>query len=210
MELISDSHDGLQASILVLSGWRGIGKTTFCRKLVDLARLQQIDVAGLLSPGRFAISHDPGNLAIKTGIDVEDLRTGERRLLATNQGDDLHGPRVGSWMFSPEVFAWADGVIRSATPCDLLIIDELGPLEFDRRQGWYHAFELLDQHNYRLAVPVIRPEYLDRFIKEHPEAGQITLTVAAEFQTLAEQVLKRANISQYNPLNPPNHRSLSS
>jgi nucleoside-triphosphatase THEP1 len=27
-------------------------------------------------------------------------------------------------------------MLKSATPCDLLVVDELGPLEFERREGW--------------------------------------------------------------------------
>jgi nucleoside-triphosphatase THEP1 len=46
---------------------------------------------------------------------------------------------------------------------DVLVIDELGPLEFDLQTGWTASFEVLRRKRYRLALIVIRPECLDAF-----------------------------------------------
>lgn len=45
----------------------------------------------------------------------------------------------------------------------MLLIDELGPLEFNRQTSWVASFEILKRKNYKLALVVIRPEYLDAF-----------------------------------------------
>ncbi len=161
--------------ILVVSGWRGVGKTTYCCGLVFAARSQGLDVAGLLSPARFAPRSEPDDPLVKTGIEVEDLRSGQRRLLASRLEGELSGRLIGPWMFDETALAWGGAALAAALPCDLLVIDELGPLEFDQRQGWALAFDLLDQRRYRLAVVVVRPEYLARFQQRWLGTRTITL-----------------------------------
>ena len=52
-------------------------------------------------------------------------------------------------------------VIQSSIPCDLLVIDELGPLEFKLSLGWVSALEVIKTAQFRLALVVIRPELLE-------------------------------------------------
>lgn len=167
--------------ILVISGWRGVGKTTLCQRLVDTARAAGWDVAGLLSPARFEAGK-------KTGIQVEDLRSSERRLLASLLPGELQGSRLGPWIFDDELFAWGNQVLRSAIPCDLLVIDELGPLEFDSGGGWSGGFQAIASRAYRLAVVVIRPEYLTQFLERWPEADGITLSNPTEVNASLERI----------------------
>lgn len=49
-------------------------------------------------------------------------------------------------------------VLEISLPCDLLIVDELGPLELTHQMGWRAALEILPRAGYRLALVVIRPE----------------------------------------------------
>jgi hypothetical protein len=71
--------------------------------------------------------------------------------------------KLGQWLFDPTVVDWGNQVLQSRQPCDLFIIDELGPLEFFRGEGWISAFDALRQVRYRLGVVVIRPECIDTF-----------------------------------------------
>jgi hypothetical protein len=52
----------------------------------------------------------------------------------------------------------------------LLVIDELGPVEFDQGRGLTKAFDILDSQTYRLAVAVVRPDLLERACKRWPSA----------------------------------------
>lgn len=145
----------------VLTGGRGIGKTTQCRALVEQARATGWDVAGLLSPAIF-------ENGVKTGILAQDLRTNESRTLAmlTTQSPitNYHLP-LGQWLFDPTAIAWGNQILQSRPPCDLFIVDEIGPLELLRGEGWVNAFDALHQVRYRLGVVVIRPECIDAFAK---------------------------------------------
>jgi len=155
--------DMTTSPLWVLTGERGIGKTTHCRTLVEQARAAGWDVAGLLSPAVF-------ENGIKTGILAENLRTGETHPLAIaasafNSPLSTFHLSLGTWLFDPSVIAWGNQILQSRLPCDLFIIDELGPLEFFRGEGWDNAFEDLRQVRYRPGVVVIRPECFDAFAK---------------------------------------------
>ncbi len=186
--------DVTDSSLWVLTGERGIGKTTHCRALADEARAAGWDVAGLLSPAIF-------ENGIKTGIHVQNLRTGETRPLAiashlplsTSHSEPLTTPhfQLGHWLFDPSALAWGNHILQSRQPCDLFIIDELGPLEFFRGEGWVNAFDALRQGRYRLGVVVIRPECLEAFSKmgfpfQVVEVGSSNLSSLASY--LAKQL----------------------
>ena len=141
------------SEIVLLTGSISSGKTSFCLDLAQLAKNSGLDVAGMISPAVFQDSQ-------KTAIDALDLRSWERKRLA-----DLRTPRKSEletqrWSFHPSAVEWGNRVIADAVPCDLLIIDELGPLEFGRSEGWIEGFSAIDSRHYRLAVVVVRPSLL--------------------------------------------------
>jgi nucleoside-triphosphatase THEP1 len=141
--------------IIVLSGPPGSGKTIACRQLAILARQRGLDCAGLVCPARFHASR-------KVGIDVLDLRTGVNRPLA--EADQLPAAlRTGAYRFDAEAVAWGVAVLDAACPCDLLVVDEIGPLELERGQGWANALDILRDGQFALAVVVVRPGLVGAF-----------------------------------------------
>jgi len=140
---------------LVLSGAIGIGKTTVCGALAQLARAHGMDVAGILSPAR----RERGS-----GIDVLDLRGGQRMALAEpiapgeTAAPGVAGPTTRSWHFHRSGLDWGSDVLAASAGCDLLIIDELGPLELQRAEGWRGWASLLDARQYGQALLVVRPQ----------------------------------------------------
>ena len=148
--------------LYILSGPRQVGKTTTCGRLAELCRARAIDVAGLICPAK----EESGR---KYGIELVDLRKGNRRDLAA--ADDVASPlRTDNYRFDVEVMAWGSRVIDSATPCTVLVIDELGPLELIRNQGWVNGLEALRGGRYELGVVVIRPELVAAFQQAmHPD-----------------------------------------
>jgi nucleoside-triphosphatase THEP1 len=164
-----DSASGM-GNILVISGGRGIGKSSFLYRRIEcyrqssrLARSARsprsaCSVAGLLTPGRF----EDG---IKTGYSVIDLATDESRLLASTRAGEVRGMHFGHWNFDADVFAWGNQCLERFSGADVLVVDELGFLEFDLKTGWMASFEALKKQQYRLALVVIRPECIEPFAK---------------------------------------------
>ena len=141
--------------IAILSGPRGSGKTTTCQRLIDLACQRGLDCAGILSPARFEGTR-------KVGIDLLDVRSGQSRPLA--EADSQPGElRTMAYRFDLEAIQWGVKLLEAACPCDVLIVDELGPLELERGQGWANALDVLRRGQFRLAVVVVRPTLLDTF-----------------------------------------------
>jgi nucleoside-triphosphatase THEP1 len=144
----------LPEGITILTGGRRKGKTRTCQRWVEQARQLGWSVAGVLCPAIF----EQGE---KTAIDMVDLATGESRRLAQKVNRQTGFEVTDHWDFDNAVLANGNEILGSAGPCDLLIVDELGPLEFHRGQGLVKAFDTLARGEYARAVVVIRPELLE-------------------------------------------------
>jgi nucleoside-triphosphatase THEP1 len=141
--------------ITILTGPFGSGKTTECLRLIEWARQHGLDCAGIVCPARFDGAH-------KVGIDLLNVRTGECRSLA--EADDRPAAlRTTHYRFDVEVMAWGTVILDMACPCDVLILDEIGPLELERGQGWVNALTVLREGQFDLAVVVVRPSLVDTF-----------------------------------------------
>lgn len=146
-------------SLWLVTAARKTGKTTYCRALASQARAAGWQVAGLLSPAVF-------ENGLKIGILTENLGTGEIRPLAiqATAASSLPGTfdlPFGTWRFSSATLAWGDHCLETCLPCDLFIVDELGPLELIHHQGWKSALQVLRQRHYRLGLVVVRPELVE-------------------------------------------------
>lgn len=168
----------------IVTGWRGSGKTTLCREIIQYAQTTGWDVAGILSPAIF-------EAGIKTSINAIDLRTGEERPLAhvkLQHGTDLV---FGNWFFNRQTLEWGNRVLRSIQSCDLLVVDELGPLEFNFSQGFVDALDILQSGAYHLAMVVIRPELLERASAMIHPTHTIHLSKSASIPSIFQQIAPR-------------------
>lgn len=162
-------------AIWLVVGESGSGKTTFCQQVIALARQQGVAVGGLLCPARF--ENDT-----KVGFDVQDISSGAQRRLGWHR-DILPQPAwatppiaIGEWLLDGEALEWGNQVLRSSVPCDLLVIDELGPLELLANQGWQAALEVLDSGSYRLALMTVRLSLRDLARQRWPVSGETLIT----------------------------------
>lgn len=153
--------------IWIISGDREAGKTSFCRKIILEARSQGFSPAGVLSPAVFTNG-------IKTAIEAEDIASGQKRLLATRR-DEVPDAITRRWKFDEEALKWGAKVLAASTPCDLLIVDELGPLELEHNLGWIEGIQAVNSARYQTAVVVIRTELLANAQQRWPRAGIISL-----------------------------------
>jgi nucleoside-triphosphatase THEP1 len=136
----------------LLTGERSTGKTLLCVDLAARARARGLDVAGILTAQSGPELH--------AAREVIDLRTGSSRLFGTPDGAGTD-PLTPGWELASDVFVWATQVLTTATPCDLLIVDELGPLELLGGRGWVHALDVLRKGDFGAALVVCRPSLLD-------------------------------------------------
>jgi nucleoside-triphosphatase THEP1 len=158
-------------NLFLITGDSGIGKTTGCRQWIDSVQAGGGRVGGLLSLPVIAGGQ-------KVAIDLVDVAAGERRQLAKLRQSEanLGAVTTGKWLFDTAVLTWGNTVLQRITAVDLLIIDELGPLEFEQGQGLQAAFELIGSGRYRMAGVVIRPSLLPQARQRWPWAQTIPVT----------------------------------
>ncbi|MDM7456335.1 MAG: nucleoside-triphosphatase [Tepidimonas sp.] len=147
--------------LILLTGGRGSGKTRWCMALCEAAQRAGLDVAGVISPAVFANG-------AKIAIDVQDAATGKRRRLAERPPPGEAGTAGLGWRFDDAALAWGDRLLSHAPACDLLIVDELGPLEFRGAGGFRHGFAAIEARRWRLALVVVRPELCAAAIARWP------------------------------------------
>lgn len=171
-------------NLWLVTGWRGNGKTTFCREIALAARAMGWDAAGLLSKGVFRDG-------VKESIWAEDVRSGEKQLLATTRPQLENDLNFGDWHFNRKTLEWGNQVLKSCVPCDLLVVDELGPLEFKLSLGWISALEVIQSGRFRLALVVVRPELI--------EAAQSHFSPVLTIQMNSVNEVN-SKVQQYTPL----------
>jgi hypothetical protein len=91
--------------------------------------------------------------------------TGEVRTLAHRQHSGGQ-----QWAFVEETLEWGNSVLASAVPTDLLVLDELGPLEWVEGRGWTTGLSAVDSGLYRYALVVVRPELVEQARQRWPYA----------------------------------------
>ena len=186
---------------VLLTGERQVGKTTVCRQVAELARGLGYGPAGVLAP---ALLGEDGLPVAYHALMVSD---GEQRLLAQADGDlsgvlslSKGGPRTGRYSFDADVFSWVVGRLRAAISqsCDLLIVDEIGPLELEQGKGLAPLLSDLSAGGMPLLL-VVRPELVEQLQRRLPEISFRTFTVTQDNrQTLADAIIKEL-FADYDP-----------
>jgi nucleoside-triphosphatase THEP1 len=160
---------GARRQLFIISGERNVGKSFFCAEIVKAAKRAGFDVAGILSPA----VDDGGE---RRRIDVQDVRSGARKALAYAEAFSGEGPVTEHWHFDDRALSWGNEILGKATPCDVLVVDEIGPLEFRLDKGWKAGITLLDGEDYWLGFVVIRAELVEEIMKRWTMGRAITLT----------------------------------
>jgi len=159
----------MNARTIILTGERGVGKSTVCLETIALAQARKYPCGGILT-----LSRPDGSR------DVLDVRSGDTRRL-TLEPDASPAVTLGRFRFDPETLAWGNETLaHDASPCHLLVVDELGPLEIERGQGWLKAFDVLHRHSFALALVVVRPELVVQAQLSLPASATAVLTVTPD------------------------------
>jgi len=173
--------------IILLTGEFESGKTKLCLDIYQLAQEAKVRVGGVISPAVFEGDK-------KTAIDVVDLKSGTRKRLAelrTSHQTDMETER---WAFYSEVLDWGNEMLKEAVPCDLLLIDELGPLEFQRKEGWMNGFTAIESGDYSTALIVVRPSLIDEAIRLWQVSRIIDLDQVTLDSPLSEEIFNSLDL----------------
>ncbi len=106
---------------LLITGPPGSGKTTLCELIIDRLR-------GRISVGGF-VSSAVLDGVVRKGFKLRDIRSFKEGVLASV--DQVVGPRVGKYVVNLEDLnsVGVGAISKALLDCDLIIIDEIGPME---------------------------------------------------------------------------------
>ena len=121
--------------VLVLSGPVHGGKTTYLERRIPLWTARGLPCNGFLSP------IVPGARDV-AGYDLAEIATGRRWPYLRTDGP-ADAERIGPFVFVPETLERARAIIRTADRSELLIVDEVGPLELAGGGLWSALGEAL-------------------------------------------------------------------
>lgn len=160
-------------NLVLISGEPGAGKTTWCRGLVEQARRSGLEVDGLLSPAVFTAGQ-------KVAIDITAIGSQVTRRLATRRDatslKPAPGPFTAGWLFDAAALEWGNELVRSLPPVEVLVLDELGPLEILEGQGLSAGLERIDRRIDYLACVVVRPRLLGAVQERWPWSGVLEIS----------------------------------
>lgn len=107
---------------IAVTGSPGIGKSTLVAKVVQDSKWS---VGGVLARDRRYKDR-------RIGFELLDLSTGAVGILADETGS---GPQLGKYRVHPEdLDSIGAQAIESALKCDLIVVDEVGPMELSSRR----------------------------------------------------------------------------
>jgi len=158
------------AKIIILSAEKGSGKTTALIRLLEKLKTLNLHTRGVLSPP----VEVNGN---KAAIDLMDANTGLRKRLAVPATEENPEPSGLHWRFDSGTLDWGNRLLADAVPCDILFVDELGPLEFYRGEGLMKGFFALDSRRFLVALVTIRPALLEKALARWPDAAVNKVTI---------------------------------
>jgi nucleoside-triphosphatase THEP1 len=153
----------MTTKLTLITGPIGSGKSAWCYIFFEKSHANGLKIGGVLSRPIFREGH-------KIGIDLMDLITGQIKRLANLRTAESKGLMTRRWEFDLQTMNWANQVLRNLPPCDIVIIDELGPLEFSRDEGFQEGMHIVDDKRFPEIYAVVRPELVSRSLQRWPWA----------------------------------------
>ena len=164
--------------VVIVTGAIGIGKTTVCRKLIEIVQNQGYTCSGILT-----------YKAADKSIIVEDIQSGERETLASIN-NVYHGPRTAKYSFNPKGIVFGIQAIDKGTSAALLVVDEMGHLEL-RGEGFAKVPELIRAGKVKNCILVMRSKLLSTFLPQLPTTPLVFETTINSRHQLPQEIGSR-------------------
>jgi len=142
--------------IFIVTGPVHSGKTTLVKQVFSKLKEQGVQISGFLSE-RVSQGREI------SGYDLFDLKTEKSRPFIRKQSKG-EGERVGPFFLIPQVLAEAKEIILHGKKADVLVIDEVGPLELSGK-GFWPALENVLQKLPKCILLVAREEILEDLLE---------------------------------------------
>jgi len=131
----------IRNNLLLITGKVQEGKTTFLENVISECKKENIKVGGFTAPG--SVYQDK-----RTGFSIKDITTGNEYPLALSKQQEGWF-KFRRFYFNPETFKAGAQIISDAIQSDndLIVIDEIGPLELTE-EGWHQVIQKLKKQEH--------------------------------------------------------------
>ncbi len=138
-----------ECRLILLTGKKHSGKTTFVRKLVEKLKKENFSIAGFTAPSVY-------QGAFLFGFDLADIQSGLSVIFARRKS------KTDTFEFSDKALLFGRKILDSdhTRNADLIIIDEFGPMELEGG-GWRKNTDYLLE-NKKILLLVVREELVER------------------------------------------------
>jgi len=137
--------------VIIITGEIGIGKSTVCGRVIQMARSHGYSCGGV-------ITHKEPDASIT----IEDIQMGQQEKLASTDAI-YQGPSTNKYFFNPIGIEFGVQAIMRGSRSDILFVDELGHLEL-RGDGFFNVIDLVRTSKIQSLVVVIRKALLEFFM----------------------------------------------
>ncbi len=138
---------------VLVVGSKNSGKTAYLDAIIGRGRARDLRIGGIVSCGQW--KHRKKHEYI-----IRDLATGEQRTLASLNKPSSPSVNVGEYYLLCSTLRWTNEIFVKSIDCDVIVLDEFGPLEM-RGEGNYPALLYLLEHYTGYLFISVRPELAD-------------------------------------------------
>lgn len=173
-----------QPPVIILTGQIQEGKTSYLIRMVEGLKQNKFRPHGFIARG----IHEGDD---RIGYDLENISNGKSRALirkAFSPGWYRHG----KYYFDPEGEMFGKGILENinSEDTDLVIIDEVGPVELKGR-GWANEIEKMVTQKEFLQLWVVRKHLLKRVLRQWRIGDILIIDVGADTVDQAVEVSKK-------------------
>lgn len=165
-------------SIVIVSGDKQEGKTTYMKKLVEALRENGINPAGILAPG----VHIEGR---RIGFDLQDIQSG--KVVELCREVDGAGEHFNRFKFKESAIEEGRRILdyENLGDAKVVFVDEIGPIELNNG-GWSAPINELLKHKGVLQVWSVRRHLVEQ-VATAWQVGEVTILDIAE-DSIADSV----------------------
>ncbi len=168
--------------VFIIAGNHREGKTSFLKETIDILRKAGTRVGGIMTEG---IDRE----GERFGFMLVDVSSDEKVLLCHKEKTE-EWKKTGRFYFNPEGLAFGKKILKQSGSNNIMVIDEIGPLEL-KDGGWSRRLEELISAYEHPMIWVVRRNLTEKIIKKFSLKNVIIMDIARyKPPELADQLLK--------------------
>jgi nucleoside-triphosphatase THEP1 len=174
--------------IFIITGKRGTGKTTTVKKIIRKLRDRGYKAGGIIQPEYLVDCK-------RDGYYVENAASGDRMPLCIRNKSSVHRSSV-QFSFYDEAIAFGTSALSAAhlNGTDIVVIDEIGPIELDGK-GWADAVTSLRTQRNDPMIWVIRDKLISDVIRKWNIEDYVVFDINyTDADTIAKQIEEQLGV----------------